>query len=241
MDMVIFNELRNASTDAHDWVELRNISDAEVNLDDWQVVLVTGEATLGVSFPLGTVLPAGGLLLLANTDLHAADMPLASPEGASYHYFVDEGLVLPQGDFMLLLRSPTSWEDSAGKYFFGYPTPPTAPALTTDAAWYRARPDSLGTRSEAWVESGYQGGVGYDVGVPEAIALGTPGYSQSSLIGDVNGDGVVNILDLVAVASRFGESGATDVDVNGDGIVNVQDLVLVLNAFGRVMDAPTAN
>ena len=45
---------------------------------------------------------------------------------------------------------------------------------------------------------------------------------------DVNGDGIVNILDLVAVANAFGE--ATP-DLNGDGVVNIQDLVIVANAF----------
>ena len=45
---------------------------------------------------------------------------------------------------------------------------------------------------------------------------------------DVNGDGVVNILDLVAVANAFGE---TKPDLNGDGVVNIQDLVIVANAF----------
>ena len=47
---------------------------------------------------------------------------------------------------------------------------------------------------------------------------------------DVNGDGVVNILDLTLVAQGFGsnEAGA---DVNGDGVVNVFDLVFVANAF----------
>ena len=45
---------------------------------------------------------------------------------------------------------------------------------------------------------------------------------------DVNGDGEVNILDLVAVANAFGEA---DPDLNGDGVVNIQDLVIVANAF----------
>ena len=47
---------------------------------------------------------------------------------------------------------------------------------------------------------------------------------------DVNGDGVVNILDLTLVAQGFGsnEAGA---DVNGDGEINVFDLVFVANAF----------
>ena len=45
---------------------------------------------------------------------------------------------------------------------------------------------------------------------------------------DVNGDGIVNILDLVAVANAFGKGAP---DVNGDGTVNVLDLVAVANAF----------
>ena len=43
---------------------------------------------------------------------------------------------------------------------------------------------------------------------------------------DLTGDGIVNILDLTLVASRFGESDA-DADVTGDGIVNILDLVLI--------------
>ena len=47
---------------------------------------------------------------------------------------------------------------------------------------------------------------------------------------DVNGDGVVNILDLTLVAQAFGKDGL-DADVNGDGVVNVFDLVFVANQF----------
>ena len=41
---------------------------------------------------------------------------------------------------------------------------------------------------------------------------------------DINGDGVVNILDLTLVAQAFGKDGLQG-DVNGDGVVNVFDLV----------------
>ena len=44
---------------------------------------------------------------------------------------------------------------------------------------------------------------------------------------DVNGDGVVNIQDLVLVAIHFGQTGQNRADVNGDGIVNISDLTLV--------------
>ena len=47
---------------------------------------------------------------------------------------------------------------------------------------------------------------------------------------DVNGDGVVNILDLTLVAQGFGTDNLKG-DVNGDGVVNVFDLVFVANEF----------
>ena len=47
---------------------------------------------------------------------------------------------------------------------------------------------------------------------------------------DVNGDGVVNIVDLTLVAQRFGRNSLKG-DVNGDGVVNVFDLVFVANQF----------
>ena len=56
---------------------------------------------------------------------------------------------------------------------------------------------------------------------------------------DVNGDGVVNILDLVVVAQGFGTDGLEG-DVNGDGVVNVFDLVQVAGAIGGGGAAPSA-
>ncbi len=56
---------------------------------------------------------------------------------------------------------------------------------------------------------------------------------------DVNSDGVVNILDLVSVASSFGQTGKIRADVNGDSVVNILDLVLVANTFANIPAAPT--
>ena len=50
---------------------------------------------------------------------------------------------------------------------------------------------------------------------------------------DVNADGVVNIQDLVLVASNLGETGENPADVNGDGVVNIQDLVQVAGQLGK--------
>ena len=49
---------------------------------------------------------------------------------------------------------------------------------------------------------------------------------------DVTGDGIVNILDLVFVASRFGDV-SEEADVNGDGSVNTLDLTLIAQNFGN--------
>ena len=67
----------------------------------------------------------------------------------------------------------------------------------------------------------------------------------ANITGDVNGDGTVNILDLVLVASHFGKNidpaqvPNPNPDVNGDGTVNVLDLVLVANVMGQTATEST--
>ena len=55
---------------------------------------------------------------------------------------------------------------------------------------------------------------------------------RDASIYDVTGDGIVNILDIVFVASRFGDV-SEDADVNGDGDVNILDLTLIAQNFGN--------
>ncbi|MGQ9493307.1 MAG: dockerin type I domain-containing protein [Anaerolineae bacterium] len=53
---------------------------------------------------------------------------------------------------------------------------------------------------------------------------------------DVNGDSIVNLLDLVAVALAYRTGGPVfdpRADVNRDGVVNLLDLVLVSRNYGR--------
>jgi hypothetical protein len=50
------------------------------------------------------------------------------------------------------------------------------------------------------------------------------------LAGDMNNDGVIDILDLTFCASQFGTA-APEADVNADGVVNIYDLVLVGKNF----------
>ena len=73
---------------------------------------------------------------------------------------------------------------------------------------------------------------------PRYIALNIPSLQTSEGAGqivreDVNGDGTVNIQDLVIVATNLDKQGENAADVNADGVVNIQDLVLVAGALGQ--------
>lgn len=55
---------------------------------------------------------------------------------------------------------------------------------------------------------------------------------------DTNGDGHVDVIDLLAVINQWGACGSCNADVDpgpcgfGDGIVNVQDLLMVIENWG---------
>ncbi len=72
----------------------------------------------------------------------------------------------------------------------------------------------------------------------ENIAAGplefTFAVKERLLTGDVNRDGVVNILDLILVARQLGKSVPPNSpeDVNSDGVVNIFDLTLVAQGIG---------
>jgi hypothetical protein len=58
------------------------------------------------------------------------------------------------------------------------------------------------------------------------------------VVGDINGDGVVNILDGIKLANAFnsvpGDSNwNAKADLNGDGVVNILDAIVLANNFGQ--------
>ena len=55
-------------------------------------------------------------------------------------------------------------------------------------------------------------------------------YCPSNVVGDINGDGIVNILDIVnAINIVLSGNYQEEVDLNGDGANNILDIILIIN------------
>lgn len=135
-DQIVINEVRNdISSDNFDWIELKNVGYSPVQLDNWELSIVTGVRTDIdlVDLPEYEMAP-DDILLLQNA--HPESTPLADginianlqtpAKGATHRYFVVPSLNLPNTrKFLLLLRSETdkngqdaAIEDYAGDGFF---------------------------------------------------------------------------------------------------------------------------
>ena len=73
----------------------------------------------------------------------------------------------------------------------------------------------------------------YTLTVTDLRATGTVTvtYTFTSCPADINGDSVVDVLDMLLVLGAWGATGGPE-DINGDGIVNVLDLLEVLSVWG---------
>ena len=133
MDTIIFNEFHNAEDDTHDWIELKNISDEDVSLAEWEVSLVVPHA-IGPATPQWEIvamdrdvvafgdwtLPAGGILLIVNTHPSETDLirgqnienPNHNPD-LFPKYLIAPEMKLPSTPYLLILRSV---RDQNGKY-----------------------------------------------------------------------------------------------------------------------------
>ncbi|MCL2433184.1 MAG: dockerin type I repeat-containing protein [Clostridia bacterium] len=67
------------------------------------------------------------------------------------------------------------------------------------------------------------------------LPLAVTYVAAQALYGDVNGDGLVDIQDIMAVRDAiFGNGDIVAADVNGDGKVDVEDIILLADIiFGK--------
>ena len=199
---VIFNEFLNANSNKQDWVELRNLSETDIALADWQITISAGKATKNnvVKFP-DITLPAGKVLLLINTP--HKDTRLALSKHFSYRYLLMPELQLPQNAFMLTLQNRAgAIMDIMGSYFADGSTPDT-PTFEQDQAYAREKPSTSGYDATAWTLSGYHAGLGYDRNVPQETSHGTPGYLKPVSIPQTE-IAPVSISEIMYVTGKSG-------------------------------------
>ncbi len=73
---VVVNELQNSSGIADDFIELKNLSAAAINISGWWLS-DDGDVRQKYQFPSGTIIPAGGLLSIFQTQFGAGTIPFA--------------------------------------------------------------------------------------------------------------------------------------------------------------------
>ena len=90
----------------------------------------------------------------------------------------------------------------------------------------------------------WSGFFGLDAGTEYTVWTQSPIIAVGpSRVTDVNGDGIVSILDLILVARDFERTKVLDLrtDVNGDGKVNILDLTIVARSMDKtIAAAPSA-
>ena len=203
-DRVVINEIRNDISRGNlDWVELKNVSRLPVDLENWELSIVTGVGadTDLVNLPRYTLDP-GEILLLQRrhpkfTDLadgiHIGNLDEPKNRGATHKYFVDSGLDFPNvGQFVVLLRSESdkngqdaAIEDYAGNGFFldtstEFNTefwPRKGQPRPTDVASF-GNYSSFGSLDSAWARLRYQRDDGHHKDAWEVVGTqGGIGYA----------------------------------------------------------------
>jgi hypothetical protein len=82
------------------------------------------------------------------------------------------------------------------------------------------------------------GSILLDSNVTQLSHSTVDGAVSVTLLGDVNGDGVVNVLDLAIVSLAYGSFEGEpnynpDADINADGVVDMRDLFIVARHLGE--------
>lgn len=200
---------------------------------DIQKVTFTGHTDIVVSVafsPDGSLLASGSddnTIILWDVDTGEPRTPIvAHTTGVNDVVFSPDGKTLASCGY----RDDTTvklWDVDTGALkntFFGHLYGITEIAFS---------PDGQTLASGGWDGIVFLWDMNPDVGPP---------YETPQLAEDANRDGVVDLQDLVFVASQFGQSGIENgADVNGDGTVDIADILLVAGALVVDNGAPSAH
>jgi hypothetical protein len=106
------------------------------------------------------------------------------------------------------------------------------PVAESSGGWYNVEHalSGDGTIQVRFVCGDLNTGSIIEAGV-DAVSIKDSYCDDATCAGDISGDGMVNITDLLEVVGSWGATGGL-ADVNSDGIVNVADLLAVVDAWG---------
>ncbi|MCA9303397.1 MAG: hypothetical protein KC996_04680 [Phycisphaerales bacterium] len=69
--------------------------------------------------------------------------------------------------------------------------------------------------------------AGHSIAQTESVPQSTTGYTSGSPLADINGDGVLDIFDVIAFINCV-NTGAACADLNGDGVIDIFDVQLFI-------------
>ena len=196
--------------------------DAPTDADGSGMCYVTGNG--------GTEDVDGGSTVLYSPIMDASESPVLS-----YYRWYNNGTNCngadPQNDYFYIEIS-----SDGGSSWTNLET--VGPVNESNGGWYFVEFDLLNV-------SGFDPSADFqvrfdcgDLGAGSIIEAGVDGVSlsrsycdEAGCLEDVNGDGTVDVTDLLEVVNMWG-SDDSNADVNDDGIVDVSDLLAIVSAWG---------
>ena len=172
---VVINELMwagDAQSASNEWIELRNTTAAAIDLSGWDLTrLSSGNEVRMLTIPNGQTVPAGGFLLISNSDADNSQLAV-TPDFVT----TDVSLVNNQ----LQIRLYNGLFDSGGSLIdaaddgIGAPAASENPGTLGRKSMVRNDPPGNGTEASSWHAA--DRAFGWDAGATE---LGTPGNDNS--------------------------------------------------------------
>ena len=123
---IIFNEIRNADDNTHDWLEIKNISQDDIPLGTWEISIInsadtdSGEEQVIIGFPDYYTLQADKVLLIVSTHVRNTDLilgqdivdPNTDPKLPNQTIYSPR-FSLPDSPYLLILRSVKEQNNTA--------------------------------------------------------------------------------------------------------------------------------
>ncbi len=230
---VVFSEIMwmgDFAANSHEWIELFNTTDADIDLSGWQITRFGDEGKqVMVTITMG-IIPSGSYFLISNNsaeysniavepDLVTADISLSNTKLQLKLYDADGNLI-------------DTADDGTGA--------PAAGDTDAKKTMVRNIPITDGILADSWHTADEQSGWDDDA---QEFGTPTPGGLPSIPPWDVNQDGSVDISDLIIVGKYFGESPPTNprADVDRNNIVDILDLLQIVQHFGESTGVATSS